>query len=52
MSMSRRTRKQMVGKIENEEQALREEELRQLQRELRWLWWSGEQDRQLGVLAA
>lgn len=35
--MSRRTRKQMVGKIENEECELREEELRQLQRELHWL---------------
>jgi hypothetical protein len=33
--MSRRTRKQMVGKIENEELAIREEALHDLQRELR-----------------
>lgn len=50
--MSRRTRKQMVGKkIENEECELREEELRQLQRELRWVQWSQRQERQL-LLAA
>lgn len=47
--MSRRTRKQMVGKVENEERALREEALRDLQRELRWLWWSEGQDRQLAA---
>jgi hypothetical protein len=50
--MSRRTRKQIVGKIENLELAFREDELRALQRELRSLWWSGKQDRHLVVLAA
>lgn len=49
--MSRRTRKQMVGKIENVERALREEELRLLQRELRWLWRSQGQDRHLAAAA-
>jgi hypothetical protein len=39
----------MVGKIENEEQTLREEALRDLHRELRWLWWSQSQDRQLAA---
>jgi hypothetical protein len=43
----------MVGKkIENEECELREEELRQLQRELRWLQRSQCADRQLVTLAA
>lgn len=36
--MPRRTRKQLVGKIENEDQAIREDELRMLRRELRWSW--------------
>jgi hypothetical protein len=44
--MARHTRKQIVGKVENVEQALRDEELRQLQRELRWLWWSQALERQ------
>ena len=45
--MSRKTRKQIVGKIENVESALREEELRVLQRELRWLSRSQSEDRTL-----
>jgi hypothetical protein len=39
----------MVGKVENEEIAVREEELHVLQRELRWLWWSQAEDRQLSA---
>jgi hypothetical protein len=45
--MSRRTRKQMVGKLEDAERALREEDLRHLKRELRWLCRSQVQDRRL-----
>ncbi len=36
--MARRTRKQMVSKAENEEIALREEQVRMLRRELRRQW--------------
>lgn len=49
--MARRTRKQLVGKIENVERALREEELRALQRELRWLWRSQAIEKQLAIAA-
>jgi hypothetical protein len=38
MSMSRRTRKQIVGKTENYEMRERERALCQLWQELRWLW--------------
>jgi hypothetical protein len=37
--MPRRTRKQMVGKLEGIERAWREQELRALERELRRRWW-------------
>lgn len=36
--MARRTRKQLVGKVENEEIALREEQVQMLQRDLRRQW--------------
>jgi hypothetical protein len=45
MSMARRTRKQLVGKIENEEIALREEQVWTLWRELRRQWRAPLNDR-------
>ena len=45
--MSRRTRKQLVGKLEDVERTLREEEMRELRSELRWQWRTQLEDRQL-----
>ncbi len=43
--MARRTRKQLVGKVENEEITLREEQVRTLRRELRRRWLAQLDDR-------
>lgn len=45
--MSRRTRKQMVGKLENQESELLVRELRHLRRELHWQWRMQVEDRYL-----
>lgn len=55
--MSRKTRKQMVGKIENYEREWSEWELQELQYELHWLQWqqrtaAEDDDRQVTATAA
>lgn len=44
MSMSRRTRKQLIGKTENYEERMRVRSLKNLRRELRRLWRSQADD--------